>query len=96
MNQYIYVVVGSTSEYSDRQEWVVGAYRNEENAQRRVVELDNLMRLYGYDSIENNTLKYEELDQLLEAMRENPNGDSNFLIDYNGTRYYYYRIELKD
>jgi len=32
----IYVVIGTTGEYGDRQEWLVGAYRSEILAQRCV------------------------------------------------------------
>jgi hypothetical protein len=96
MNKFIYVVVGSTGEYSDREEWMEGAYRKEENAQNRIIELDNLMRVYGYCTYKDNSLEYEERDKLIRLMKENPNGDSEFCMDYTGTRYHIQTVAIKD
>jgi hypothetical protein len=96
MNELIYIVIGRTGEYSDQVEWIEGAYRNEENAKNRVIELDNLMRLYGYCSLEDNSMEYEEREKLIKLMKENPNGDSEFCFDYTGTRYHYVSVCVKD
>jgi len=43
----IYIVVGSTGEYSERREWNVCAYKDEDKAATRIEELKALMKTLG-------------------------------------------------
>jgi hypothetical protein len=79
----IYVVMGSTGEYSDRDEWPVLAYTNERAAQNHVAKAteraDELYSKYhDYYDIPVNSNEY----------------DPDMEIDYTGTRYFIYRTEL--
>jgi len=86
----VYVVIGTTGEYSDRNEWPVCAYLSEKDAQARVGELENLLRLHGANS-DAPGLIYERRDQLKKIFESI---DPDFEIDYTGTRYYYYPVPL--
>lgn len=93
MNQYVYIIVGTTGEFSNREEWYVNAYLNEDTAKERIIELEHLMRVYGY----NPTLPidYKMHEKLIENMQKDPNGDNNFRIESIETNYYYLIVELK-
>lgn len=77
----IYIVEGSTGEYSDRREWPVMAYRNEEQAKAHVLKAQEWANQQRYDH---------------GRVREDPRNphDPGFQLDYTGTTYYYYAIEL--
>ena len=83
MNKIIYIVEGSTGEYSDHVEWPVAAYWNEDNAQQRVLKAtqcaNELFTDYRnhYGKVEN---EYDE----------------NMRMDYTGVRYRYYPIAIED
>lgn len=44
MAEKIYVVMGTSGEYSDRTEWPIVAYMSEERAKQKVLELDEKER----------------------------------------------------
>lgn len=89
----IYVVEGQTGEYSDHNEWPVKAFVNEEaaktlvlNAQARAREIE----------IEKNNQDFSD-----GGWYTNPKPsrfvnqfDPNMSMDYTGTQYIYYPIEL--
>jgi hypothetical protein len=86
----IYVVMGSTGEYSDHDEWMVKAFTSEVAAQRFVQECD---------------LEAKRIDAVVEAagwyftyVRDNPAAqsacDPRFRRDYTGTTYSYESVEL--
>lgn len=82
----IYIVEGTTGEYSDRTDWTVCAYRSKEkaeeharNAMLRAVELNN-----------NRSTRYERPKQGSNSF------DLNMQMDYTGTEYYTIECELKD
>ena len=80
----IYVVEGTTGEYSDSMDWPVMAYRDEEAAKAHVVRA---------------TERAKEIE-VSRADRYNvPEGanehDPHMLMDYTGTHYNYYAVELK-
>lgn len=84
MKRTIYVVVGTTGEYSDRSEWLVCAFVKEQdakdlvvNASRRAQELA-ATRSSQY-SIERAANEY----------------DPKMEMDYTGTTYYYAPVELR-
>jgi hypothetical protein len=89
MSEKIWMVGGSTGEYSDRVEWAVDAWRSEAEAQARVKFLDDKMRELGLcDSRDD----YDIRDQKELAMRA---FDPAFSCDYTGSHYYICELELK-
>lgn len=80
----IYVVEGSTGEYSDHREWLVKAFVNEECAQ---------------DFVERVGREYRRLEQECEGDRWNI-GDNSLdpymQTDYTGTNYRYFEVELDE
>lgn len=87
MNITIYVVFGATGEYSDRTEWMVQAFMKEELAQALV--LNATTRANEVEVCRNSGAEYE--DQYDESSMWDP----KFRMYYNGTRYYYKPVELK-
>jgi hypothetical protein len=79
----IYVVMGSTGEYSDRSEWPVVAFRDEEEAQK---------------SVENATRRANECGANRASQYQIEKGvnefDPDMRMDYTGTSYYYMTVEL--
>lgn len=80
----VYVVYGTTGEYSDRQEWTVKAFVNEERAKRFAGacqdEVTRLKALYG--------------DELRWNKADIHKYDPQFKWDYTGTDYWVDEIEL--
>lgn len=91
MSEKIWMVGGTTGEYSDRTEWVVDAWRSEAEAQARVVELTKAMQRLGITG--------REPDRYMEAherrREEMQKLDPSFMDDYTGTSYYICEMELK-
>lgn len=85
----IYVISGSTGEYSDRCEWLVEAHSTEAAAQARVTQLHELMQELGVTDA-----SYKTRDAAIEKMRTHTLGDSNFSIFYGDTGYSYAECEL--
>jgi hypothetical protein len=86
MRRKVYVVCGSTGEYSDHAEWLVAAYTNEKDAQRHV-----LLAAQEADCIK------EERGNRYTSPREGSNRfDANMRMDYTGTSYYYDTTELHE
>lgn len=92
----VYVVQGSTGEYSDRDEWCVRGYYDEDKAKAAVVSLSewaaNLFTATkilgneyddGYEEWKRTT--YPEIFEL----------DQHFKQDYTGTYYSYSTIEVE-
>jgi hypothetical protein len=86
----IYVVIGSTGEYSDRSEWPVRAYRNEAAAQAEVLRLGEAASAF-YAKWEPNGYGPER-HKAEDAHRAT--FDPSFRCDYTGTSYYLYSVEL--
>lgn len=79
----VFVVLCMTGEYSDRREWIVAAYDNEDRARDFVDRAEECLRVSGlaYDSC---TSLYCD-DAVTEAMRRI---DPGFKCDYTGARYW--------
>ena len=90
MSEKIWMVGGTTGEYSDRSEWVVDAWRSEEEAQARVTHLNTRMLELGM-----NTKKFRYSPAYEKAMEEMRKTDIAFQNDYTGTEYYICELELK-
>jgi hypothetical protein len=82
----IWLVFGSTGEYSDRTEWVVEAHRTEAAAQARVTELTTLMQELGAGS--GGHPGWQERQVWVNAMQAHPRGDPSYSEDNTGTTYY--------
>jgi hypothetical protein len=85
----IYVVIGTTGEYSDRSEWLVSAYYSEDDAKQHVLRADE------YAKTIMSSMAHNSYDERMEARKNNPL-DPSFDMDYTGTNYAYQELELKD
>ena len=94
MSRTIYIVSGSTGEYSDRCDWLVDAHTTEQAAKDRITQLDALMQETGVLAFPYADWK-EKMDRI-DAMKTHLNGDPFFSCDYTGTSYSYAECELKD
>jgi hypothetical protein len=90
MSEKIWMVGGTTGEYSDRTEWVVDAWRSEQEAKDRVQELTRLMQEIGVPR--GGFMQYEERGPKEDEMRKH---DPAFQCDYTGSEYYICELELK-
>jgi hypothetical protein len=86
MKQKIYIVEGSTGEYSDHREWLVAAYYSEQNAQAHVLRATQRA----------NELYVEHKDAYYNIPSGANQHDPQMSSDYTGTRYNYYETELLD
>jgi hypothetical protein len=84
----IYVVMGSTGEYSDHHNWLVCAYRTKEDAEQH--EIEATKRAHGFKRED----RYEPdfKDRLKAAMGEY---DPECQMDYTGTDYCTIEVELR-
>lgn len=87
----IYIVEGSTGEYSDHTEWPVRAYRTEAAA-KEMVELCSAE--YRRIAIEMKRLGLDYYDNLPESCIHKY--DDRMRMDYNGVNYQCYPVELED
>ncbi|TXH59003.1 MAG: hypothetical protein E6Q97_00910 [Desulfurellales bacterium] len=90
MTRKIYVVIGETGEYSDREEWTVRAFTSEKRAKDFILMLDNWLRENGKS--------YRESRAVHVSGRYNTEcpHDPRFQVDYTGTRYYLDETELEE
>ena len=84
MSEKVYVVMGSTGEYSDRSEWPVVAFMDEEKAKQRVIDAER---------------KAKELEVTRKDRYRIEKGanefDAEMQMDYTGTSYFYYTVGLE-
>jgi hypothetical protein len=89
----IFVVFGTTGEYSDRTEWMVRAYADEAEAQRIVEEYTKQSK-----ACEARTKLPKDDPQYLNRYTwlgpKWPHDDPTFSMDYTGTDYFYGEVEL--
>lgn len=88
MDKIIYVVRGSTGEYSDRYEWIVKAFTDKVTAQWFVNDCSAIARDEFANAEENEEgfFSYKVYSEL----------DPKFSMDYTGTNYYLEEVELQD
>lgn len=91
----IWIVQGSTGEYSDHKEWPVKAFRDKGKAQRLVIEAQ--ARCNEIATVKN---EYEwdvwwDMTEAKHATTVNE-FDPAMKLDYTGTHYTCYPIELED
>lgn len=93
----IYIVMGTTGEYSDRSEWPVVAYQDEAMAQAHVLAATaEASRIQAALAATDSASRYTEEGraQYLEIMKSSPY-DPDLYIDYTGTSYYVMGAELQ-
>lgn len=87
----IWIVFGSTGEYSDRTEWMVDAWRSEDAAKARVTELEAMLLESGLQDADDRYC--DEYEAAIDALRAKM-GDPELSIYYTGTRYYFGQCQL--
>jgi len=87
----IYVIQGSTGEYSDHMEWPVCAFKDEQKAKDFVVQLTKeAQELFAASK---HYLEYEYYDSAEVGL---PPNDPDFNCYYGRFNYVYFEAELKD
>ena len=85
----IYVVEGQTGEYSDHRDWPVRAFLSEKKAQKLVLDAQaRANEIYVNNS--NSSPSWNDLEKPENKNQYDPDMD----MDYVGTHYLYYPIEL--
>ena len=87
----VYVVMGSTGEYSNRREWPVRGYFTEAEAQAEVLRLDEIARVVRLEIETRRDAGDWNTDGLVAAARQ---ADPAFDHDYTGTSYFIYDVPL--
>jgi hypothetical protein len=90
----VFVIEGTTGEYSDRSTWPVRAYMNEETAKAEVLGLD--MRAREVEQGKFGDREDWRWDEIKGAEVRKYMGDPEFAMDYNGTHYSYYEVDVVD
>lgn len=89
----IYVIFGSTGEYSDRTEWPVKAVKDLDRAQE-IVTLASEYANTLFAKFENEEVS-KHSNEGQELVSKNPH-DPEMKMDYTGTSYYYTEVELEE
>jgi hypothetical protein len=89
MHTHIYIVMGATGEYSDRNEWAVAAYYDEELAKTHVEEATKRAKAIEV-AAEVDAADWNLKEKL---MKENP-FDSCSYMSYTGNGYYIYTLPI--
>lgn len=89
MESKIWIVSGSSGEYSDRTDWTVEAWTTEEAAKARVAALDALLLQHGFKHGRGDYETQKEREKALLAT------DPQFQCDYTGTDYTCYECVLR-
>lgn len=92
----IYVVTGSTGEFSDYQEWSVCAFTKEILAVSFVEGLTTALSKLGASSESGDVKSNLTLSDRAKIAEEMNDLDPQCRVDYTGTRYFYYPLELID
>lgn len=83
----IFIVEGATGEYSDRKEWAVCAFEQEEKAKNLVEKLSGMARVV---ELQDDKYDMETTDaKAILAL------DPMFSMDYTGTTYTAYEVEVR-
>lgn len=89
----IYLVAGTSGEYSDRREWIVKAFFTQESAidfQKQINDWCLENKVSRLNERDNTIADYEVRDELKCPL------DPNFYCDYTGTDYYITETVLSD
>lgn len=86
----IYVIIGSTGEYSDRDEWLVRGFSTEEKASQFTQRANDMSKEIEREMVRQGTYWYDK-----DKIGERPL-DPNFRIDYTGTEYHCEKVEVDE
>lgn len=89
MNKIIYILFGTTGEYSDREEWMVKAFTNERSA----ILLEKQLSEFARVEFQNSQKADSEWDYRHNLTHKD---DSGFRMDYTGTFYFINEVELEE
>lgn len=84
----IWIVMGSTGEYSDRTEWPVLAFTSEADARVHIAALDVRMQQMPQDWKDN---RWDYNDEIAAHMAPL---DPGFSLNYSGTSYFCYEVKV--
>lgn len=91
----IYVVSGSTGEYSDRTDWMVRAYADEEAAKAVVTEYSaKAKEVEARCRLEEDDPNYVDRYNTYAPDFKWPHPDPHFQMQYTGTEYGYCEVEF--
>jgi hypothetical protein len=90
MSEQVYVVMGETGEYSDREGWPVLAYMDEADARAHVARCDEWALANGCHANSDQHVSFVGRDKLV-----NPH-DERMRVDYTGVRYYVMPVPLAE
>lgn len=82
----IYVIRGTTGEYSDRTEWAVKAFKDKTKTLKCIIELER----------EAKRIQFERGSEYRLPDDYNNPLDPKMIMDYTGTSYFYDEVELDD
>lgn len=85
----VYIIEGNTGEYSDRTNWLVKAYLDENAAMAEQDRLTNKLKEFGVDR--GFEMGWAAREKAAEKMR---NYDDQFRCDYTGTWYTLLTVDL--
>lgn len=85
----VFIIEGNTGEYSDRTNWMVGAYLDQGAAESRIEFLRSEITRLGLNK--GFSYDWEQRDKASKEMSEH---DENFRCDYTGTHYYLLTVDL--
>ena len=87
MSSEIYIVYGSTGEYSDHREWPVAAFASESAARAKVLRCVERVRLYKDADKEPCSLEFRARRARRESLDVFKDEDPGLQVDYTGTTY---------
>ena len=89
----IYVVMGTTGEYSDRTEWPIAAYSDKAMAQEHVTKATEMSRAVAA-AVQQLKDDWNGEGEYPSTLGRNPY-DPDQETDYTGTDYFIYRVRLR-
>lgn len=84
----VWIVEGATGEYEDSFNWIAKAFVSEERAKAFQAKLDDILK--------ENQLHYENIAGNQDVPDELSKLDPNVDVDYTGSRYVVYSIEVEE
>ena len=91
----IWIVEGSTGEYSDHHEWIAGCYTREDTAKEHVVLATAWARANGISGEHDRGGDYNTVSDYYDARPTNPY-DPSMSVSYTGVYYTCYPVRLSE
>lgn len=90
----VYIIVGTTGEYSDHTQWNVATYIDKDQAQIHLERLNEQIKSLKLDRESNNRPKRSYSDRKQERTKIERTLDPNITVDYTGVSYGIEEVEL--